>query len=49
MKDDDGVDVSDGDWIAFSYGIPPVGVDARISGKPDRLVATFSGTTSLGV
>ena len=33
MIDDDGEHVVAGDWITFSYGIPPVLVDARVSEK----------------
>ena len=31
MRDDDGDAVGPGDWITFSYGIPPVRVYARVS------------------
>lgn len=43
MMDDDGINVGPGDWIAFSYGIPPVGVRARISSRDGRLIATVLG------
>lgn len=43
MKDDDGFDVVAGDWISFSYGIPPVGVRARISSENGKLIATVLG------
>ena len=43
MKDDDGFDVSPGDWISFSYGIPPVRVDAKVSLKKSVLIFTVLG------
>jgi hypothetical protein len=43
VEDDDGFEVGPGDWISFSYGIPPTRVDARISNQDGRLVATVLG------
>ena len=43
MKDDGGLEVGPGDWISFSYGVPPVGVRARISSLDGELVATTLG------
>jgi len=43
MKDDDGVPVHRGDWISFSYGIPPVGVRARLVERQGDLVAVTLG------
>lgn len=43
MRDDDGNEVKPGDWISFSYGVPPVGVDARVSCENGALVMTVLG------
>lgn len=43
MKDDDGFEVGAGDWISFSYGIPPVGVRAKVSDENGKLIATVLG------
>lgn len=43
MVDDDGYTVKSGDWISFSYGIPPVGVRARLSNRDGTLWATVLG------
>jgi hypothetical protein len=43
MRDDDGIAVRAGDWITFSYGIPPVRVDAKVSTQKGRLVFTVLG------
>lgn len=43
MKDDDGVGVKSGDWISFSYGIPPIRVDARVFIRQGALTAVVVG------
>lgn len=43
MKDDDGEVVKPGDWIRFTYGIPPVGVLAKISSRDGVLWMTVLG------
>lgn len=43
MLDDDGIKVGPGDWISFSYGIPAIGVRARISEQGGRLIMTVLG------
>lgn len=43
MKDDDGAEVSSGDWITFSYGIPPTRVDAKLSSRGGVLWGTVLG------
>lgn len=43
MVDDDGCKVKSGDWISFSYGIPPVCVRARLSNRAGTLWATVLG------
>lgn len=43
MLDDDGFEVRSGDWISFSYGIPPTRVDARVSTEKGKLIATVLG------
>ena len=40
MTDDDGEEVGPGDWITFSYGIPPCRVDARLSNAKGVLTLT---------
>lgn len=42
-KDDDGLWVTVGDTIRFSYGIPPVGVNAPIVERDGQLVALTPG------
>ena len=43
MLDDDEIAVRAGDWITFSYGIPPVRVDAKVSTQKGRLIFTVLG------
>ena len=43
MRDDDGDAVGPGDWITFSYGIPPVRVYARLSTQEGVLTLTVLG------
>lgn len=43
MKDDDGFEVKGGDWISFTYGIPPVRVDARVFIRQGALTAVVVG------
>jgi putative component of toxin-antitoxin plasmid stabilization module len=43
MRDDDGEEVGPGDWISFSYGIPPVRVKARLSRRENDLRFTVLG------
>jgi len=43
MIDDDGEVVGCGDWIMFSYGIPPVRVYARLSTVKGVLTLTTLG------
>ena len=43
MEDDDGFEVKSGDWISFSYGIPPVGVRARLYDRDGELWAVTLG------
>ena len=43
MKDDDGNPVGAGDFIRFSYGIPPVGVKAKIIERDGKLIALTPG------
>jgi hypothetical protein len=43
MTDDDDVPVKTGDWISFSYGIPPIRVDARLSTQKGVLTLTVLG------
>ena len=38
-KDSNGAEVRDGDIIHFAFGIPPVGVDARVVERNGRLIA----------
>jgi len=45
LMDDDGVPVTAGDTIRFSYGIPPVVVEAKIIERDGRLVALSPGHT----
>lgn len=46
MKDDDGFEVGPGDWISFSYGLPPVGVRAKVSTENGKLKFTCLGRHS---
>ncbi len=41
--DADGNEVRDGDLIFFAYGIPPVGVEARVVNRSGKLVALTPG------
>ena len=43
MCDDDGEEVGRGDWIGFSYGMPPVRVEARLSQRENDLWFTVLG------
>jgi hypothetical protein len=43
MKDSDGKRVKAGDTIYFSYGIPPIRVNAPVVKKKGRLVALTKG------
>ena len=43
MKDDDGKTVKAGDTIYFSYGIPPIRVDAPVVKEGGKLVAITKG------
>lgn len=43
MKDDMGEEVIAGDWISFTYGIPPTRVDARIGEREGELWLTVLG------
>lgn len=45
MKDIDGNKIKAGDTIVFSYGIPPVRVEAPVVLKNKKLVAITSGHT----
>ena len=39
LTDDDGHEVRAGDTITFSYGIPPVGVEAPVIERDGHLIA----------
>jgi len=43
LLDDDGERTGAGDVVHFSYGIPPVGVDAQIIERDGRLVGLCPG------
>jgi hypothetical protein len=43
MRDDDGKLVAAGDRIFFTYGIPPVGVTARVVQRGKSLIALTPG------
>ena len=43
MRDDDGKWVTEGDTVHFSYGIPPVGVSARIIERGGKLIGLCPG------
>ena len=45
LLDNDGVPVKAGDTVGFSYGIPPVGVEARIVRRRNKLIALTPGHT----
>ncbi len=45
LRDDDGKRVQAGDSVRFCYGIPPVGVVAKIVERDGRLVALCPGHT----
>jgi hypothetical protein len=43
IKDDDGIEVREGDVIHFSYGIPPVGVKAPVINRNGKLIVITKG------
>ena len=43
IKDEDGTIVKEGDFIRFSYGIPPVVVRAEIIARDGKLIALTPG------
>jgi hypothetical protein len=43
IKDADGVEVREGDIIHFSYGIPPIGVNAPVIRRDGKLIAITAG------
>lgn len=43
IKDDDGIEVREGDVVHFGYGIPPVGVRAPVINRNGRLIAITEG------
>jgi len=43
LLDDDRVPVKVGDTVRFNYGIPPVGVDAKIVQRNGQLIALTPG------
>jgi hypothetical protein len=43
VKDDEGVEVREGDVIHFGYGIPPVGVKAPVISRDGVLIAITKG------
>jgi|DEB0MinimDraft_6_1074348.scaffolds.fasta_scaffold228301_2 putative component of toxin-antitoxin plasmid stabilization module len=43
MRDDEGEEVAPGDWISFSYGIPPIRVEAKVSRRNDDMWLTVLG------
>lgn len=43
IRDADGVEVREGDIVHFSYGIPPVGVNAPIIRRNGKLIAVTKG------
>jgi len=43
LRDDDGVWTTAGDTVRFSYGIPPVGVDALIIERGGKLIGLSPG------
>lgn len=43
IRDDDGVEVREGDVIHFSYGIPPVGVRATVIRREGELIVLTPG------
>jgi hypothetical protein len=43
LKDDDGIPTGAGDAIHFSYGIPPVKVEARVVERDGKLIALCPG------
>ena len=42
-KDNDGVEVCEGDTLHFAYGIPPVGVEAPVICRDGKLIAITKG------
>lgn len=45
MYDDDGFAVSSGDTVMFTYGIPPVRVNAKLVMRNGSLIALSKGHT----
>lgn len=45
MKDEDGIQVKAGDWIAFSFGFPPLRVEAKIVERDGKLIALTPDVT----
>lgn len=43
MRDSDGEEIEAGDWVRFSYGIPPVGVKARVVDRDGKLIVLTPG------
>ncbi len=43
IRDDDGVEVTPGCVVRFSYGIPPIGVRAEVIERGGRLIASTPG------
>lgn len=43
IKDDDGIEVREGDVIHFGYGIPPIGVMAPVVLRDGKLIAITKG------
>ncbi len=43
IKDDDGIEVREGDIIHFGYGIPPVGVKAPVISRDGKLIVLTKG------
>jgi hypothetical protein len=43
IKDEDGIEVKEGDFIRFAYGIPPVVVRAEVISRDGKLIALTPG------
>ncbi len=43
LRDDEGVPVRSGDRIRFSYGMPPVVVEAKVTRRGEKLIASMPG------
>ncbi len=43
IKDDDGIEVREGDVIHFCYGIPTVGVNAPVIKRDGKLIVITKG------